>query len=171
MQLRTIQHNTVGPTVQQHLESLSFNWKTYFSSSSSSTRTESPTWWSSSHWGHQWQDWHSQRVARPRMLGSAITTTTPESRTDLYWEACAGTSERKGLSCCQIHLNPDSICSLLHFSDLLFFLAVSRPDSGNCHEREEECTDNTSPYAHTRTFFSLRTPAHARCEYTFFSSA
>ena len=70
-----------------------------------------------------------------RVVGSAITTTTPESRTDQYKETCSGRSERKGLNCCQVHLNPDSICSLAHFSDF-FFLAVSRPDSGNCHERD-----------------------------------
>ena len=43
----------------------------------------------------------------------------------------------------------------------LFFLAVSRPDSSNCHERDGRCTDNTSPYAHTGTFSRcarLRTP-------------
>ena len=89
------------------------------------------------------------RMARKRMVGSAITTTTPESRTDQYKETCTETSEREGLNCCQVHLNPDSIRSLAHFSDF-FFLAVSRPDSGNCHERDGGCTDNTSPYAHTR---------------------
>ena len=46
--------------VQQHSEWLNFNWKTFFSSSSSSTMAESPTWWSSSSWDHQWQEWHSQ---------------------------------------------------------------------------------------------------------------
>ena len=40
------QNNTLDPAFQQHLEWLRFNWKTYFSSSSSSTWTESPTWWS-----------------------------------------------------------------------------------------------------------------------------
>ena len=93
------------------------------------------------------------RVARQRMVGSAITTTTPESRTDWCKETCTGTSERKGLSCCQVHLIPNSICSLAHFSYFLFFLAVSRPHSGNCHEREGGwCTDNTSPCTRTRTF-------------------
>ena len=57
---RTRQDNTLDPTVQNHLEWLSFNWPTYFSSSSSSTWTESPTWWSSSSWDHQRQEWHSQ---------------------------------------------------------------------------------------------------------------
>ena len=106
------------------------------------------------------------RVARQRMVGSAITTTTPESRTDKHKETCTGTSERKSLSCCQVRLSPDSMCSLSHFSDFLFFLAVSRPDSGNCRERDGECTDNTSPYAHTRTL-SRCAPTHARCDHTF----
>ena len=35
------------------------------------------------------------RVARQRMVGSAITTTTSESRTDWCKETCTGTSERE----------------------------------------------------------------------------
>ena len=70
--LWTRQKNTLDPEVQQHLEWLSFNWKTYVSSSSS------PTW----------------TVARQRMVGSAIRTTTPESRTDLYKETCTGRSSQ-----------------------------------------------------------------------------
>ena len=35
------------------------------------------------------------------------------------------------------------------------------PDSGNS-ELDGLCTDNTSPYAHTRTFFSRRLPHHWR---------
>ena len=58
MHLRTRQNNTWDPAVQQPLECLSFKWKT--SSSSSSTWTESPAWWSSSSWDNQWQEWHSQ---------------------------------------------------------------------------------------------------------------
>ena len=60
MHLRTRQNDTLDPTVQPHLERLSFKWKTYFSSSSSSTWTESPTWWSSPSWDHQLEEWHSQ---------------------------------------------------------------------------------------------------------------
>ena len=59
------------------------------------------------------------RVARERMVGSGITTTTPESRTDLYNETCTEKSERKDLNCCQVHLNLDSMCSLAHFSDFV----------------------------------------------------
>ena len=42
MRLRTRQNITLDPAVQQHLEWLSPDRKTYFSSSSSSTRTEKP---------------------------------------------------------------------------------------------------------------------------------
>ena len=38
------------------------------------------------------------KVARQRMVGSALTTTTPESRTDLYKETCTEKSERQFLS-------------------------------------------------------------------------
>ena len=116
MHLRTRQNNTLDPAVQQHFEWLSFNWKTCFSSSSSSTWTESPTWWSSSYWDHQMARMALSRVARQRKVGSAITATTLELRTDKYKETCTGTSERKGLNCCQVHLNPDCICRLAHFS-------------------------------------------------------
>ena len=54
--LRTRQRDTLDPAVQQHSEWLSSNCWTYFSSSSSSTWTEIPTWWSSSSWDHQWQE-------------------------------------------------------------------------------------------------------------------
>ena len=60
MHWRTRQNNTLDPAVQQHSELPSLNRKTYFSSFSSSTWTESPTWWSSLSWDHQWQEWHSQ---------------------------------------------------------------------------------------------------------------
>ena len=53
-------------------------------------------------------------------------TTTPESRTD------------------------QSICSLAHFSDFLFFVALSRQDSGNCQKkRRRVCRQHT----HTRALF------------------
>ena len=58
MNLRTRQRDTLDPAVQQHLEWLSLNWKTYYSSSSFSTWTESPTWRRSSSWDHRWKEWH-----------------------------------------------------------------------------------------------------------------
>ena len=106
IKLRTRQNDTLDPAVQQHLEWLSFNWPTYFSSSSSSTWTGSPTWWSSSSWDHQWQYWHSQGWQDKEFF-------------KLYWynETCTEKSERQGLSYFQVHLNPASIRSLAHFSD------------------------------------------------------
>ena len=137
IKLRTRQNNTLDPAAQQHKVWLSFNWPTCFSSSSSLTWTESPTWWSSSPWDHQWQEGHSQGWQ--------------DKKTDLQtlqvYGDLDGKSERQSLSHCQIHLNPASIRFLAHFSDL-FFLTVPRPDSGNCHERDGECTENTSPFAH-----------------------
>ena len=60
------------------------------------------------------------RVARQKMVGPAMTATTPESRSD-WPEGTVG--ERTLFNCCQVHLNPESICSLSHFSD--FFLSGS----------------------------------------------
>ena len=54
MHLRTRQRDTLDPAVQQQFQWFSFIWKTYFSSSSSSTWTESPK------WDHQRQERHSQ---------------------------------------------------------------------------------------------------------------
>ena len=130
---RTRQNNTLDPAVRQRLEWLSFNWKTYFSSSSSSTWTERSTWWSSSRWDHQ-------------LVGSATTMTTPESRTDYHKETCTVRSERKGLNCSQVHLHPDSICGLTHFSDFLSFLAAAM----NATVGVQITLHRT--HAHTRTF-------------------
>ena len=120
MHLRTRQRDTLDPAFQQHLEWLSFNWKTYFSSSSSSTWTESQTLWSSSSWDHQWQEWLCQGWQDKEWWGTAISPTTPESRTDFYQETCAQTSEREGLNCCTWIRNPFVV---LHV--FWFFLAVS----------------------------------------------
>ena len=152
MHLRTRQNNTLDPAVQQHLEWLSFNWKTYFSSSSSPTWTESPNAVEFFILGPSMARMPLSRVARQRMVGSATTTTTPESRTDWYKETCTGTSERKGLSCCQVHLNPDFICSLVHFSDFSSFWQFRVQTEATAMNATGKCTDNTSPNAHTRTF-------------------
>ena len=68
--------------------------------------------------------------------------------------------DRKGLSCCQVHLNPDSICDLAHFSDF-FFLTVSCPDSGDCYERDGVCVQTTPHRTHIRALFLV---AHARTQ-------
>ena len=157
MHLRTRQRDTLDPKVQQHFEWLSFNWKTYFSSSSSSTWTESPTWWSSASLGPSKARMVLPRMARQRMAGSAISPTKLESRTDKYKGTCIETSEREGLNCCQVHLNPDSIRSLAHFSVWQFRVQTV----ATAMNATEGCTDLISPYAHTRTFSRcarLRTP-------------
>ena len=63
----------------------------------------------------------------------------------------------------KFHLKVDFIRSLAHYSDFLFSLAVSRSDSSNCHERDGNCTDDTSPYARMRTFYLF---AHFTREHT-----
>ena len=127
------------------------------------------------------------RVARQRMVGSAITTTTPEPRLDkiqgdLYRES----QSDKVLSCMSSSLESGLHSVVLRTSQfLLFFLAVSRPDSGNCHERDgsfgrtdrvvrlwmysDPCTDNSTLYA--RALFSRCARSHARCDLSFGSRA
>ena len=152
MHSRIRQNNTLDPAVQQHFQWLSFNWKTYFSSSSSSTWTEKPNVVQYFIFGSSMARVALSRVARQKMVGS---------RTDQYKETCTVTSERKGLRCCQVHLNPDSICSLAHFSDF-FVHSGSFCDQtvATAMNATERCTDNTSPYAHTRIFVA----AHARAQ-------
>ena len=119
--LRTRQHDTLDPAVHQHLEWLSFNWQTYFSSSSSSTWTESPTWWSSSSWTIYGK---TGTLKGGKTKNGGISDNNDNARIfKLYWykETRTEKSERQGLSYCQVHLNSASILWLAHFSD---FLAV-----------------------------------------------
>ena len=158
MHLRTTQRDTLDTEVRRHLEWLSFNWKTYFSSSSSSTWSESPTWWSSSSWDHRWHEWHShgwqdkewRDQQQPRQRQSHAHTSTRR--------LVRGRQTEKVSVVVKFTWIRTPCVVFAYFYDF-FFLAVSRPDSGNCHELDGLCTDNTSPYAHTRTFFSLRTLA------------
>ena len=161
--LRSRQNDTLDPAVHQHSEWLSFHWPTYFSSYSSSTWTESPTWWSSSSWTINGKT-GTLKGGKTKIGG--ISDNNDNARIfKLYWykETRTEKSERQGLSYCQVILNPASIRRLAHFS---YFLAVSRPDSGNFHERDGKCTQITSPYAHTRTF-SRCARSHARHGHTF----
>ena len=109
------------------------------------------------------------RVARQRMVGSAITATTPESRTDKYKGTCTARSERKGLNCCPVHLNADSICSLAHVS-VFCSLWQFRVQTVATAMNATGCVQITPHRTHAH-LFSLRTPAPARCEYTFGSRA
>ena len=142
MHWRTRQNNTLDLAVLQHLELLSFNWKTYFSSYSPPKWTESPTWWSSSSWDHQWKEWHTQGG---------------QSRTDKYKEICTVRSERKGLNCCQVHPNPDSICSLAHFYFLVFLAVSLQTVATAMNATGEVYREHFTVRTHAR-FFSLRTP-------------
>ena len=78
---------------------LSSNWKTYFSSSSSSSWTKSPTWWSSSSWDHQWQEWHS-REGKTKNGGISDNTDTAkvphrQVQGDLYGDVRASSPESR----------------------------------------------------------------------------
>ena len=99
------------------------------------------------------------RMARQRMVGSAITRTTPESCTEKYKESCMETSEREDLNCCQVHLNPDSIRSLAHVSIFCSFWQFRVQTVATAMKATGGRTDNIfspRPYACTQ-FFSLRT--------------
>ena len=94
------------------------------------------------------------RVASQRMVGPATTTTTPESRSNLLQETAG---ERKGLSCCQVHLNPDSICSLAHFSIFSSFWQFRVQRVATAMNATGLYRQHLTVRTHTH-FFSLRTP-------------
>ena len=58
--MRDINKKLLDPAVQEHFRMVEFQLEDIFLVNSSSTWTESPTWWSSSSWDHQWQERHSQ---------------------------------------------------------------------------------------------------------------
>ena len=93
------------------------------------------------------------RVASQRM-GPATTTTTPDSRSNLLQETVG---ERKGLSCCQVHLNPDSMCSLAHFSDFSSFWQFRVQRVATAMNATGVCRQHLTARTHAH-FFSLRTP-------------
>ena len=137
------------PAVQQHLEWLSLNWKTYYSSSSFFNMDRKPNLEEIFILGPSMERMALSCMARQRMARSVTTSTTPESHTDQHKETCAETSERC-LNCCQVHLNPVSIRGLAHFS--VFFWQFRVQTVAPAMNATGVCTDNTSPYAHTRTF-------------------
>ena len=102
------------------------------------------------------------KVGRQRMVvGPMITTTTPESRSDQPQETVG---QRKSLNCCQDHLNPDSICSLAHFS-VLFSFWQFRVQTVATATNATVCVQITTPQGtHTRALFLA---ARATCDYTF----
>ena len=84
---RTRQDNTLDPEVQKHLEWLSFNWPTYFSSSSSST-------WKENFKKASMARLALSRVARQRMVGSVITSTMSRSSTSSGTKRLAGRCDK-----------------------------------------------------------------------------
>ena len=94
------------------------------------------------------------RVAGQRMVGPSITTTTPESRSDEPQETVG---ERKGLNCCQVHMNPESICSLAHFSDFFLSGSFSSRQWQLPWTRREVYRQHLTVRTHAH-FFSLHTP-------------
>ena len=98
------------------------------------------------------------RVARERMVRPA-----PESRSGQLQETVG---KRRGLNCCQIHLNPESICSLAHFSVFSFwhFRVQTVATAMNATKGAQRRPHRT----HTRALFLA---AHATCDYTFASRA
>ena len=173
MHLRTRQNITLDPAVQQHLEAVEFQLKEVFLIIFILKMDRKP------------------KVVEFFILGPSMasTGTLKGGKTKkggisdnndnatifkLYWydgDLC-GKSERQGLSHCQIHLNPASIRSLAHFSDFVFVL--SRSYASRQWQlpwtRREGCKENTSQYAHTRTFLRCAS-SHARCDHTFGSRA
>ena len=100
---------------------------------------ESSRRWSSSSWDHQWQDWQDKEWWDQHQRWQRHDLQTLLAQGNL----CKDVNYKIVVI---VVIDWTSICSLE------IFLAVSRPDSGNCHEPDGRCTDNSSPGAHTRTF-------------------
>ena len=97
----------------------------------------------------------ARRMSRSKVVGQMEKRTTTDSCSDKLKETCCGRILFRLLPKSTWVLIPFAV---LHIHQPCGFLSqISRPDSGNCHERDGwEGTDNTSPYAHMQTFFSLR---------------
>ena len=145
--LRTRQRDTLDPAVQQHLEWLIFNWKR---SSSPSTGTESPTWWSSSSWDNQWQDWHSQGS---KNAGTSDNNDNPT----IFKLYCSPESSFHSYS-----------CTLLRFFGSFWQFRVQTVATAM---NATGCVQRTPHRTHTRALFSRCARSHARCDRTFGSRA
>ena len=155
MHLRTRQINTLDPAVQQHLGWLCSQLEGVFLVIFILNMDRKPNAAELFILGPSMASMALSRVARQRMVASVIITTTPEWRTGHYKETCTETSERMVPVVVKFTWIWAPIV-VLRTSQIFVLSGSSRPDSGNCHERDGACTDNTSPYAH---FFSLRTLA------------
>ena len=169
MHLRTKQRDTLDTAVRRHLEWLSFNWKTYFSSSSSSTWSESPTWWSSSSWDHRWHEWHShgwqdkewRDQQQPRQRQSHAQTSTRR--------LVRGRQTEKVSVVVKFTWIRTPCVVFAHFYDFSFWqfrvqtVATAMNSTG--------FVQTTLHRTHTLALFSRCARSHARCDYTFGSRA
>ena len=83
------------------------------------------------------------------------------TKLDSHSEKASGNSrrEREVQRCPSQLVSSDAMFSLAaDFFDFFFDLAVSRPDSSNCHERDGRCRPHTCLYARMRTFL-----VHSTC--------
>ena len=127
----------------------------FFSSSSSSAWTESPTRRSSPHWNHQQQECQPSEWQDKKVVEQTVRT----DNGSFMFRLVQGNLLPANIvsTFAKIELNSNSFCSLAHSSSMCSLLfQISRPDSGNCHVHDGWCTNNTSPYARMRTFFCLR---------------
>ena len=81
--------NRIDPSLQEYLDWLSTDWAEQFAEPQNSERPQtssfsswspSPTWWSSSSWTQSWQKWHPPQVARRQMVRTMVNETTSNSR-------------------------------------------------------------------------------------------
>ena len=118
----TRKNNTLDPEVQKILEWLSFHWADYFAepqnsdrqqpSSSSSSWSPSPTWWSSSSWDHQWQEWHSHRWQDKEWWDKRKER---QRQIRVQNSLSKLLAREKDSIVVNVDLSPDSICSLADF--------------------------------------------------------
>ena len=164
---RTRQNNTLNPEPQVFLEWLSFNWVEYFAKTQDSECQH-----------HHPQAGHQAQHGGVRHLGTNFGKNgtlmggkTKNGRTkgkERQRQVHAPHSLRKLLAWARTSTLSKSTCVLIpsciadfflqssRNSDTsqLLFLAVSRPDSGNCRELDGWCRQHTCLYARVPTFFS-----------------
>ena len=165
IKLRTRQINTLDPAVQQHFEWLSFQLADVFLVIFILDMDRKPN-------AVEFFILMARLVLSKggKTKNSGISDNNHNARICKlykYKEMCTEKSERKGLSYCQVHLNPASIRTLAHLS--VFSYWKSRVQTMAAMSARE-CTENTSPILHTRTF-SCCARSHTRRDHTFGSMA
>ena len=167
-------HNQLDPSPQEYLEWLSINWAEYFAgerqqpSSSSSSWSPSSTCWSSFSWTPSWQTWHQhtwQDGKWSEKWWNEATSTRVLNEVDTSTRKLVSSASDDKSEVVTIHQKawPQSWFFFTDFQQLrsrscwfeaAFFLDFA---SGQwCPERVGRSSQNTSPDARTRTFFSLR---------------